>query len=111
MALSADGSTLYVSLAGAHEVAIVDVPKALELVAETTPDEVTRLSQDVEIVESARHRGARGRAGGLGPRGLALNAATGELLVANYFSDTCLRAGCGDRRGAGDHPARPARRR
>ena len=27
-------------------------------------------------------------AGGIGPRGLALNETTGELLVANYFSDT-----------------------
>lgn len=86
MALSADGSKLYVSLAGAHEVAIVDVRKALELVAETKPDQVLRLSENVEIVEK-RGIAVRVDAGGLGPRGIALSQATEDLLVANYFSD------------------------
>jgi YVTN family beta-propeller protein len=86
MVLSADGGRLYVSLSGAHEVAIVDVPKALRLVAETTPDQVTPLTKNVEIVEQ-RGIARRVESGGLGPRGLVLSEATGELLVANYFSD------------------------
>jgi len=86
--LSSDGRTLYVSLAGVHEIAIVDVKKALKLVARAAgPEEVTALRRDVEIL--GRERIARRvTAGGIGPRGLALNEARGELLVANYFSDT-----------------------
>jgi len=86
MALSGDGGRLYVSLSGVHEVAIVDVKKALRLVAETTPDRVTPLAKNVEIVEQ-REIARRVKSGGLGPRGLVLSKATGELLVANYFSD------------------------
>ena len=87
LALAADDQRLYVSLAGMHQVAIVDLPALLKLVGQTTPNQVQRLSQDVEILERlgiAR----RVDAGGLGPRGLALCERTGELLVANYFSDT-----------------------
>ncbi len=86
LALSVDGRRLYVSLAGAHEVAIVDVPAALRLVSETGPEQVTPLSKDVEIVER-RGIARRFESGGLGPRSLALSEATGDLLVANYFSD------------------------
>lgn len=87
IALSSDGRSLYVSLAGVHEIAIVDVEKALQLVRETKPEEIEALAQNVEIVEN-RSIARRVAAGGLGPRGLALSEATGELLVANYFSDT-----------------------
>jgi len=88
LALSADATRLYVSLAGIHEVAIVDVPAALALAGTArTPREIQLLEEDVEIL----HRDKIARrlpAGGLGPRSLALCEATGELLVANYFSDT-----------------------
>ncbi len=86
-AISADGGRLYVSLAGIHQVAIVDLPAALRLVEETTPEEVQRLSQDVEILEQ-RKIAQRVDAGGIGPRSVAVNDAKNELLVANYFSDT-----------------------
>lgn len=88
IALSSDTKRLYVSLAGIHEIAIVDLPAALELAAQAkTPREVLRLEEDVEILQ--RQKIARRLpAGGLGPRSLALSEATGELLVANYFSDT-----------------------
>ncbi|MCE9583406.1 MAG: hypothetical protein K8T20_13050 [Planctomycetes bacterium] len=85
--LSADEKHLYVSLSGVHEVAIVDVAECLKLVAETTPDQVKPLEQDVEVLEK-RNIAKRFDAGGLGPRGMALSEATGELLVANYFSDS-----------------------
>lgn len=88
LALSSDAKRLYVSLAGIHEIAIVDVPAALELAAKArTPREIQLLEEDVEILQ--RQKIARRLpAGGLGPRSLALSEATGELLVANYFSDT-----------------------
>lgn len=85
--LSADGRRMFVSLAGVHEIAMVDVGLAMDLVAGTDPDDVERLAQDTEVLER-RQIARRVDAGGLGPRGLALNEAEGELLVANYFSDT-----------------------
>lgn len=88
LVLSADNRRLYISLAGVHEIAFVDVDAALALAAETvTPDQVRRLQENVEILE-ARGIAKRHEAGGLGPRSLALSEATGEVWVANYFSDT-----------------------
>ena len=87
VALSSDQQRLYVSLTGVHEVAVVDLPAALRLVSETTPEQVKPLEENVEILEQ-RNIARRVPAGGLGPRGLALNEARGELLVANFFSDS-----------------------
>lgn len=88
IALSSDAKRLYVSLAGIHEIAIVDVPAALELAATAkTPQEIQRLEEDVEILQQ-KNIARRLPAGGLGPRSLVVSEATGELLVANYFSDT-----------------------
>ena len=88
LSLSSDNKRLYVSLAGIQQVAIVDVSAALELAEKTnTPREIQLLEENVEIL----HREGIARrlpAGGLGPRSLALSEATGELYVANYFSDT-----------------------
>jgi YVTN family beta-propeller protein len=85
--LSSDEKRMYISLSGIHEIAIVNVPETLRLVMETTPEQVKPLEQDVEVLEK-RHIARRFAAGGLGPRGIALSEATGELLVANYFSDS-----------------------
>ena len=86
-ALSRDGTKLYVSLAGVHEIAIVDVPAALRLVEAVGPEDVKPIEENVEILERlgiAR----RTSAGGIGPRGIAVSWATGEILVPNAFSDT-----------------------
>ncbi len=87
IAVSSDAQRLYVSLAGIHEVAIVDLPAALALAGKTkTARAIQLLEEDVEIL--ARENIARRLpAGGLGPRSLALSEVTGELLVANFFSD------------------------
>ena len=88
MALSSDHQRLYVSLAGVHEIAIVDMAGALQLVEETNdPEAVTALQRNVQILDE-RKIVRRVDAGGIGPRGIALCEATGELLVANYFSNT-----------------------
>ncbi|MBI2920111.1 MAG: beta-propeller fold lactonase family protein [Planctomycetes bacterium] len=87
LVLSTDEKRMYVSISGVHEIAIVDVAKCLQLVEETTPDLVKPMEEDVEILEK-RGIARRFDAGGLGPRGIALSEATGELLVANYFSDS-----------------------
>ena len=88
LVLSADNRRLYISLAGVHEIAVVDVPACLRLVEETTtPAQVRRLQENVEILDQ-RHIARRFDAGGLGPRSLALSEATNEVLIANYFSDS-----------------------
>ena len=87
LAMSSDEKRLYVSLAGLHKVAIVELPAAMDLVNRTTPEQVQRMSQDVDIIANLKIA-RRVDAGGIGPRGLALSDATGELLVANYFSDS-----------------------
>ncbi|MBM4062823.1 MAG: hypothetical protein FJ265_17270 [Planctomycetes bacterium] len=86
LAISADQRRLYVTLAGIHQVAIVDLPALLALVETTTAEQVQRLSQDVEILEQ-RRIAVRVDAGGLGPRGVAVADARGELLVAHCFTD------------------------
>ena len=85
LAISSDDQHLYVSLAGVHEVAMVSLPKLLELVARTTPKQVARLSQDVEVFDRLE-LGKRVPTGGEGPRGLALDEDRAELYAANYFS-------------------------
>ncbi len=88
LALSPDGARLYVTLAGVHQVAVVDVEKALALVSETrTSEQVVALQRDVEIL---RKRGIarRVRAGGEGPRGVVYHPDRNEVWVANYFSDS-----------------------
>lgn len=100
VAVSADQQRLYVSLAGIHEVAIVDLPAALALAAKAqTPAQIQLLEEDVEILER-EHIARRLPTGGLGPRSLVESSATGELLVANFFSDnvTVLDAKTGELR-------------
>ncbi len=87
IALSSDAKRLYVSLAGIHEIAIIDLPAALALAEQAkTPLEIQRLEENVEILQQKKIA-RRLPAGGFGPRSLALSEATGELWVANYFSD------------------------
>lgn len=85
--ISPDAGTLWVSLAGIHQVAIIDLPGTLELVRATSPDQVQRLSQETELLEQ-KGLARRVSTGGVGPRGLAYCAPRNELLVANYFSNS-----------------------
>ncbi|MDQ8202096.1 cytochrome c peroxidase [Pelagicoccus sp. SDUM812003] len=84
--ISPDQKRLYVTLSGVHEVAFVDLPKLLNLVASTKADAVVRLSQDVEVFDRLA-LGKRVQTGGNGPRGMALDARRGTLYVANYFTN------------------------
>jgi YVTN family beta-propeller protein len=87
VALSQDEKTAYVTISGTHEVAIVDVPRLLELAASaTTPERVKALEEDVEAADREK-LARRVPAGGLGPRGIVKSEAAGELFVADYFAD------------------------
>lgn len=72
---------VYFTLAGVHEVAIVEISAAMEIVNRTTPENVKALEENVEIGIAKRVP-----TGGIGPRGIALAGDT--VLVTNYFSDT-----------------------
>jgi YVTN family beta-propeller protein len=84
LALSADGKTLFVSISGTHELALVDVAGAIALAKETPEELVERRAQDVEILQK-RGIARRFPAGGYGPRGIAVRGS--ELLVAQYFEE------------------------
>lgn len=86
LAMSSDNQRLYVSLAGMHEIAYVDMARLLDLVDSTEPLEVTRLSQNVEAFDSFG-LGKRFETGGNGPRGLTLDEKRDKLYVANYFTN------------------------
>ena len=86
LCLSRDHQRLYVSLAGVHEVAYVNLPKMLDLMEKTRPHEITRLSQNVEIFDQLE-LGRRHPTGGLGPRGMLLLEDRNELIVANFFTN------------------------
>lgn len=88
MALSPDGRRLYVSLSGVHEIAIVDVKRTLELIKGADAKKVEDLERDVETMVDGLKIARRVPSGGFGPRALAFSPKTGELLAANYFSDS-----------------------
>lgn len=88
LAQSDDGSRLFVTLAGVHELAIVRLAGVFELVASVeTPAAVKAMEENVEILHQEKIA-TRHDVGGLGPRGLVFVAGTNEVLVANYFSDS-----------------------
>ncbi|MFV2070467.1 MAG: hypothetical protein ACC645_26165 [Pirellulales bacterium] len=87
LAVSSDDRHLFVSLAGVHEIAIVDLAKVVSLVTQLRPEEIEPLAQNLEIMQRQDIL-RRVASGGLGPRGIALDEKRGALLVANYFSDS-----------------------
>jgi hypothetical protein len=54
MAITSDQKTLYVSIAGTHEIAYVDLQRALEIVAQTSPEEVDPVFKDVQLLDSLK---------------------------------------------------------
>lgn len=96
LALSKDGRRAFVSLAGVHEVALVDLEGAQRLLSPLSAEQRNLAEQDVELAEK-KGLARRVPSGGLGPRGLALDERRGELWVAHYFSDelTALDAATG----------------
>ncbi len=134
---SADGTRLWISHSGTHEVTFIDIAKVHALLEGTVPEDLAKLKdgmRDNIWVQIRRDRkliprlandltalyiaGAIRRApsGGIGPRGLALSPDGRKLYVANYFSGTVtvLDAAGGQRLGTiavGPQPAPDAARR
>ena len=96
MAMSPDGKQLFVSLAGTHEIEVIDVPGLHRIIEETAPEARPDLANDLTFLYR-NHVKQRLAVGGLGPHWIALAPDGRELFVANYFSDNvtvlALRSG------------------
>jgi YVTN family beta-propeller protein len=107
--VSRDDKTLVVSHAGVHELSVVNIGRVHELLDGRLPPEVAslkdgtrdnvwaRIGQDRKAIGELTHdltalhlAGAIRRvpSGGVGPRGLALSPAGGQVYAANYYSGT-----------------------
>jgi YVTN family beta-propeller protein len=107
IACTPDGTTLYVTHAGVHELSVIDIQLVHQLLAGKVPDSLAklrdglqpniwvRLQKDRAVVRELENdltalyiAGAIKRipTGGQGPRGLALLPNGSGVLVANYYS-------------------------
>ena len=119
---SADGSRLWISHAGTHEISFIDIGKVHELLGGKVPEALqqvkdgtlaniwVRIQQDRALINDLENdltalyiAGAVRRvpAGGNGPRGLALSPDGTRLYVANYYAGevAVLDASSGKRLG------------
>ena len=86
VALDPAGRWVFVTLAGVHELAIVDRSRAMEIVRATTDADLEFIEEDVGLLERtgfARRVPTRGN----GPRGVAFSEALQQVVVGNYFSE------------------------
>ena len=104
---SNDGTRLWISHAGVHEISMIDIGRVHELLAGNVPEDLAelkdgtrpniwvRIQQDRSQIAELENdltalyiAGAIRRApsGGKGPRGIALSPDNTTLLVANYYS-------------------------
>lgn len=90
LALSPDGSGLYATFSGTHEVQLIDTSRLLKLITEWPADSPVALEDDLTAVYRAEVR-RRVPSGGEGPRGVVVRG--DEILVGNYFSGTVTRIG------------------
>lgn len=87
VALDPAGRWLFVSLAGVHQLAVVDLAKAHRIVAAAGGVAArVRLERDVELLDKTGFA-RRVPTGGSGPRGIAYSAALGRVVVGHYFSE------------------------
>ncbi|MFV1967046.1 MAG: beta-propeller fold lactonase family protein [Pirellulaceae bacterium] len=102
-----DGSRLWISHAGVHEVSLIEIGKVHELLAGKVPEDLAalkdgmqpniwvRIQKNAEVISELENdltalyiAGAirRAKTGGNGPRGLALAPDAQQLYVANYYA-------------------------
>jgi len=87
LAISPDGTALYISLRGSHQAMTIDVPGLHRIIDETPVEQRPVLADDLTFLY---RNGVKKRAdvGGLGPTGLAILPDGKKLFVAGYFSGT-----------------------
>ncbi|MCC7336710.1 MAG: beta-propeller fold lactonase family protein [Pirellulaceae bacterium] len=123
LVVSQDGKHLWITHTGVHEVSSIDIGLVHELLEGNVPDDLASLKDgsQANIWNQVKHNREkiadlendltglyiagvihRFRAGGTGPRGLALSSDGQALFVANYFSGsvTVLDASTGSLQGS-----------
>jgi YVTN family beta-propeller protein len=88
LAISKDGSTLYVTHTGIHKVSVINLPRLHELLKKTPPEMLAQTAIALGFLWGGKGDIIRRvDCGGLGPKGVAVSPADGSVFVANYFSD------------------------
>ncbi|MCU0917638.1 MAG: beta-propeller fold lactonase family protein, partial [Planctomycetes bacterium] len=86
--LSRDGKTLLVGHRGTHEISVIDLDKLRSLLDRSTPQTLASAPNNLGFLWTSGDIIRRVPCGGLGPNGMAVCPQTGQIYVANYFSDT-----------------------
>ncbi len=87
VAFAPDGSRIYVSHRGTHQVSVVNLPKLRDRIKRARPEELARAHADLGFLWDRGDIVWRIWSGGLCPNGIAVHPRSGHLLVCNYFSD------------------------
>jgi len=88
VAISGDGTTLYVTHTGIQKLSAINLPK-LQVLLEKTPKEARpQVASSLGFLWGTKGVIRRVECGGLGPKGVAISPADGSIWVANTFSDS-----------------------
>ena len=88
LVMSRDGKQLFISLSGTHEITILRMGRLKTLLARTKPEQKKTLHLSLGFLWRDGKTIRRVGSGGLGPRGLGIHPKTGNLYVANYYSNS-----------------------
>ena len=86
--VSRDGTTLLVGHRGTHEISVINMEKLTSLLDRSTPATLAAASANLGFLWTSGDIIRRVPCGGLGPTGIAVCPQTGQVYVANYYSDT-----------------------
>lgn len=88
VAISKDGTTLYVTHTGIQKLSVINLPKLHALLEKTPREARPQLASNLGFLWSTKGVIRRVDCGGLGPKGVAISPADGSIWVANTFSDS-----------------------
>jgi YVTN family beta-propeller protein len=87
VAVSKDGTTLYVTHTGIQQVSVINLPKLHAMIEKRPAETRPQLAGTLGFLWGAKGVIRRVDCGGLGPKGVAVSPADGSVWIANYFSD------------------------
>ena len=86
--VSRDGKTLLVGHRGTHEISVIDLDKLTALLDRSSAATLAAASANLGFLWTSGDLIRRVPCGGQGPTGMAVCPQTGQVYVANYYSDT-----------------------
>ena len=86
--VSQDGKTLLVGHRGTHEISVIDMERLTSLLDRSTPATLAAASANLGFLWTSGDISRRVPYDKLGPTGIAVCPQTGQVYVANYYSDT-----------------------